>query len=134
MTPMPLLAGRHTLQAIIDHARRDAPNECCGLLLGTGERVEAVYPARNECESPTEFQIDPEDHFAALHEARERGLEVIGFYHSHPASAAVPSSRDLADASYPDAYYVIASVADDEVKAYRLSNGNFRPIPIVRAL
>jgi proteasome lid subunit RPN8/RPN11 len=122
---------REVVEQILAHARAEAPLECCGLLLGTPERVDVATAARNLRASPTRFEIDPADHFVAIRRARELGLEVVGAYHSHPASAAVPSPRDLAEASYPDFLYLIAGLPEAEVKAYRLAGGNFRAVSLV---
>ncbi len=116
---------------ILAHARAEAPLECCGLLLGTPQRVDVAIAARNLLASSTRFELDPADHFGAIRRARELGVEVVGVYHSHPASAALPSPRDLAEASYPDFVYLIAGLPEAEVKAYRLVEGNFRPVPLV---
>jgi len=97
-------------EAMVEHARREAPRECCGLLIGTADRIVEAAPARNEAERATEYRIAPEDHFAAVRRARIRGLAVVGAYHSHPASPPEPSPRDLADA-WPDFLYVIVSLA-----------------------
>ncbi len=119
------------VEQILAHARADAPRECCGLVIGTTDRLEAALPARNLSGSPARFRIDPHDHFAALRTARGRGLSVVAAYHSHPASPAVPSRRDLAEAEDPSLLHLIASVCDHEVRAYRLEAGNFEPIELV---
>ena len=120
---------------IVAHARDDAPLECCGLLLGSGTRVEAAHRARNTLLSPTRYAVEPEDHFAALRAARTAGLSVVGAYHSHPRSPAVPSPTDLAEASYPDFIWLIVGVQGEggqpEVRAFRLEPGNFHPLPLV---
>jgi proteasome lid subunit RPN8/RPN11 len=107
---MPVLLSPASREAIVEHARREAPRECCGLLIGTAGRIVEVVAARNEAERATEYRIAPEDHFAAVRRARALGLEVLGAYHSHPASPAEPSPRDLADA-WPDFLYLIVSLA-----------------------
>jgi proteasome lid subunit RPN8/RPN11 len=122
---------REVVEQILAHARAEAPLECCGLLLGTPQRLDAGFAARNLLASPTRFELNPADHFAAIRRAREMRIDVVGVYHSHPASPAVPSSRDLAEASYPDFVYLIAGLPDAEVKAYRLVGGNFRPVALV---
>jgi proteasome lid subunit RPN8/RPN11 len=122
---------RQALDRILDHARADAPLECCGLLLGTAARIDLALPGRNVLASPTRFELDPADHFAGIRRARELGVEVVGAYHSHPASAAVPSPRDLAEASYPDFVYLIASPLEADVKAFRLVEGNFQAVALV---
>jgi proteasome lid subunit RPN8/RPN11 len=100
------------IAAIVAHAREAAPNECCGLLLGRGEDVLEAVRARNAADEPRRrYLIDPKDHIATMRDARSRGLEVVGFYHSHPRSAAAPSETDLAEATYPDHLYAIVSLA-----------------------
>lgn len=112
---------------IVRHAQECAPEECCGLLLGRdGTIVEAVR-ARNIADDPvTRFLVDPHDHFAGRRAARERGLEVVGFYHSHPRSRAEPSARDLAELGYPDHLYAIVSLRSEpaEVALFRFERGN----------
>ncbi len=100
------------VDALIRHAREDAALECCGLLIGTGLDVIEAVPARNIASDPARrFTIEPEDHLNARRAARRRGLDVIGFYHSHPRSAATPSQTDISENSYPDAIHAIVSLA-----------------------
>jgi proteasome lid subunit RPN8/RPN11 len=119
---------------IVRHAREVAPEECCGLLLGRhGAIVEAVR-ARNIADDPaTRFLVDPQDHFDGRRAARARGLEVVGFYHSHPRSPAEPSARDLAEFSYTGHFYVIASLRAEsaEVGLFRFDDGNFQRLSFV---
>ena len=123
---------RSVVDAILDHARREAPNECCGLLLGTPGRIERATPARNVRSSPTRYLVDPADHFAAIREARTAGCQIVGAYHSHPASAPNPSPTDLREATYPDYVYMIASPGRaDEVAGYRLVQTELVPVELV---
>jgi proteasome lid subunit RPN8/RPN11 len=118
----------------VAHAREAAPLECCGLLLGRGDEIVEAARARNIADDPaTRFLIDPADHFAALRAARERGLEVVGFYHSHPASPAEPSVRDIAEFGYPGHCYLIVSLQSEpaDVRLYRFDEGNFRRLSFV---
>ena len=103
------------------------------MLIGSGASVIDVAPARNIAEKPTRFLIDPQDHIDAIRVARQRGLDVLGFYHSHPHSPAVPSETDRAEASYPDDLYMIVSLKEDrpELRLYRLTDGNFRELAFV---
>jgi proteasome lid subunit RPN8/RPN11 len=117
--------------AVLAHARAEAPLECCGLVVGSSGLIERAVPARNALASRTRFLVDPEDHFAAIRTARAEGLEVIGAYHSHPASAAAPSPRDLAEAGDPDLLCLIAGLPRGELRAYRLVDGNFHPVVLV---
>jgi proteasome lid subunit RPN8/RPN11 len=112
---------------LVAHARETAPAECCGLLIGAGQSITHAVRTRNVAADPNRFEIDPGDHIRARREWRARGLDVLGFYHSHPHSPALPSARDLAEALYPDHLYVIVSLANDQpdVRAYRLSEHVF---------
>jgi proteasome lid subunit RPN8/RPN11 len=126
--------GRGVAEALLKHAREEAPHECCGLLIGTPERIEEAWRARNLEASHTRYRIDPADHFAAIRAARARGLAVVGAYHSHPGTAAVPSRRDAKEVTYPDYLYVIVSLAEGPpgaIRAYRPQRGNFREVRLV---
>ena len=121
------------VENILAHARREAPRECCGILIGTGGSVLESVRARNIDHRPTRFLIDPRDHIDARREARRRGLAVLGFYHSHPHSSAAPSETDRADAMYPDHLYLIVGLASEppEIGLYVLSDGNFQQLAFV---
>lgn len=109
---------------MLRHARDEAPNECCGLLIGRPGAIERVQRARNLSASPTRYEIDPRDHFAAVRTARSLGRQVIGAYHSHPATAPVPSPSDISEASGDAEFlYVIVSPNERDVRAYYLREG-----------
>ncbi len=119
--------------AIIAHAVEAAPRECCGLLIGAHGVLEEAVQARNVRDGHTTYQIDPADHFAAIRRARREGRTVVGAYHSHPRSPAVPSATDLSEAQDPAFLYLIVSLAtpdDPDVRAYRLEDGRYRPVPM----
>ncbi len=121
--------------AILDHARRALPDECCGLLIGTaggdGIHVTRAWPARNLRQSPSRYLIDPADHFAAIRIARGAGLVVVGAYHSHPASPPTPSATDDREADDAGLLYVIASPSPGEVRAYRLEGGRLGRVELL---
>lgn len=81
-------------------AASDWPNECCGLLAGHVNEdgrfadVTQIYYLFNELQSPTEFLSDPKDMLAAMRDIREKNVEILAVYHSHPNSAPTPSQRD----------------------------------------
>lgn len=112
-------------EAVLAHAREAAPNECCGLLVGQGTRILAAVRARNLENSPTRFLLDPSDHVAARREARARGWDIVGFYHSHPRTRAAPSASDVAEALYDEAIYLIAGWCEGEaeLRAFTIANG-----------
>ena len=98
------------------HSERDYPFECCGLMLGRfeGERKQVVetYPisnAREEEAKRNRFLIRPEELMRGEKHAREKGLDVVGFYHSHPDDRAVPSQYDLEHA-WPTYSYIVVAV------------------------
>ncbi len=114
---------REQLNQMLKQAHAEAPNECCGLLLGRGDLVEEVFPGRNVRMSPTLYEMDPQDQLRAFRRMDERGWDLVGIYHSHPASEAHPSKTDRAKALYPDSRYVIVSLADrdrPQVRAFRI--------------
>ena len=120
------------IESMLAHAREEAPRECCGLLVGRGNTVIRSVRARNLDPKATRYLIDPEDHFAAIRAARADGFEVVGAYHSHPASAPVPSATDITEAnSGPDFLYVIVSPEAQEVRGFRINPGGYEPITLV---
>jgi proteasome lid subunit RPN8/RPN11 len=105
------------LNEIRQHGERDYPFECCGLLIGVFEaetaklvnETYAISNAREEAAKRKRFLIRPEELMRGEKYARERGLDVIGFYHSHPDDQAVPSQYDLEHA-WPTYSYIVVSV------------------------
>ncbi len=104
---------REALDAVQAHARREPGLECCGLLAGRAGVITTVLPAKNALGSATAFEIAPAELFALFRHMRERGLDHLGIYHSHPAGDNAPSPRDIERAYYPDAAYVIVSPPED---------------------
>ena len=102
--------------AIRAHGETAYPNECCGLMLGQlvqgDKRILELLPAENareESEQRNRFLISPQTMFRAEKAARAKGMDVLGFYHSHPNAEARPSQFDL-DHAWPFYSYVIVSV------------------------
>jgi proteasome lid subunit RPN8/RPN11 len=109
--PSALTLGPGVAEAIEAHGRDAFPHECCGALLGTPGRVDATFPLPNTTEEGPRrrFLVRPEDYRAAERQASARGLDLVGFYHSHPDHPARPSQYDL-DHAWPVFSYVIVSV------------------------
>lgn len=105
------------------HGERDYPFECCGLLIGHfaadgSKEVVETYPisnAREEEAKRNRFLIRPEELLAGERAALKKGLDVVGFYHSHPDDAAVPSRYDL-DHAWPIYSYIIVSVGEGSAR------------------
>ncbi len=109
-------------QQIVAHAAGEAPREACGLLLGQGERVEQAIPAANVADDPlTAFEIDPALLLRAHREARDGGLAILGWYHSHPNGRRDPSAEDAARAEEAGKLWLI--VADGALHAYLATGG-----------
>ncbi|WP_082458006.1 M67 family metallopeptidase [Sphingomonas sp. Leaf10] len=88
-----------TIRAVLCEAAASA-HEVCGLLRGTGDRIERAEPARNvAADSARHFEIDPAALLNAYREARNGGAAVLGWYHSHPSGSADPSATDAAQAA-----------------------------------
>ena len=109
-------------QAMVEHAKGAFPKECCGVMIGAeadgGKRqVTLAIPCRNayEGDQKDRFLIDPKDQLAADRKARELGLTVLGFFHSHPNEASYFSSTDLKN-SWPWYSNVVLSIRDGEFK------------------
>jgi proteasome lid subunit RPN8/RPN11 len=125
--------ARGAVEDISAHAREALPSECCGVLIGSGAAIVEARRTRNLAESRNRFEIDPKGHIEARREARLLGLEVIGFYHSHPHSEPVPSHTDLAEASYPDLFHLIVRPLPERanLRLFRLDGSGYVELELV---
>lgn len=127
---MELEVSRPVLDGLIEEARAAHPRECCGLLMGDGHAVTALRPAANIHPRPEQrFEIDPQVLVAALRAQRRGALQVIGYYHSHPAGAAMPSATDRREAPHDGRVWAI--VAGDAIGFWRDTPDGFEPLPYV---
>ncbi len=96
---------------IVAHARRDHPDEACGLVAGAegGDDPLRFVPMTNAERSPTFFRFDPTEQLKVWRDMDDRGEVPVVIYHSHTSTEAYPSRTDLSLASEPDAHYVIVS-------------------------
>ncbi|MFZ5641238.1 MAG: M67 family metallopeptidase [Bacillota bacterium] len=126
--------SRGHVECIIQQAREHLPVECCGILAGRveGESIEVVdvYSMTNVDQSPEHFSLDPEEQFKVYYVIREKGLKLLGNYHSHPASPARPSQEDIRLAYDPEAVYMILSLQEEipVLRAFRIQNGEYAEI------
>ena len=114
------------IEVMIDHARREFPNEACGLLATQDGMVQEVYPIPNADASPVHYRMEPKEQLRATLDIEDRGWELGGIYHSHTHTRAYPSQTDVGLAFYPDATYIIVSLArmdQPEVRAFRIVEG-----------
>lgn len=112
------------------HGEETYPEECCGILIGKREGdtrtvLSALRCTNTRTDSPqSRYRIDPRELVQAQREARERGLDIVGFYHSHPDHPAQWSPTDLEEAHWTGCSYVITSVEKGsarETKSYALA-------------
>ncbi len=124
---MKLKVSSSVLQAMKDASAAAAPSEACGLLLGQGEQVCQFQPAINIHAAPhTHFEIDSQTLIDAHRKARSGGLNILGYFHSHPAGPPEPSRTDCALAAHDGKIWAIAG--QGEVKFWRDLPGRFEPL------
>lgn len=133
--------ARTVYDVMVDHARKGAPAEMCGVLVGMehGEdeqgvtAVERAIATENVADHPnTTYRIDPEELFEVIETAESVGQEVVGFYHSHPTGPRGPSQTDVAQATWDGYPYLIVSLdgAVPFVDGWRWNGERFVPEPI----
>ena len=117
--------ARELVDEIVAHARREAPNECCGMVAAREGRAVQVHPATNAAASPLRYQVEPHEQYRIETAIDDAGLELGAIYHSHTRSAPYPSQTDINLAFHPDAIYLIVGLAGDapELRAYRIVDG-----------
>lgn len=111
-------------------SRKEAPRETCALLIGApvaeGEDVvvSGALPVTNASETPeTAFDVPSDDLIGAYKTAEESGLAIVGIFHSHPTSAAVPSETDRRMMAVNPVAWVVYSIRDDEARAWAIDGG-----------
>lgn len=119
---------------MIDHARSENPNECCGLLGGKDGAILQVYRCDSAEKSPYRYYLDPKDQIRVIRELDDKGWDLIGIYHSHTHTEAYPSKTDVELAFYPDTLYFIVSLGKPEVptiRAFYIHDGEIREEEVV---
>jgi proteasome lid subunit RPN8/RPN11 len=124
-----------TYLAVVGHGLDGLPDEACGLLagpLGTG-KVMVAYRCRNDAASARLYTVNSQDMLRADRDAQDRGLEIIGVYHSHTHTEPYPSPTDVAQAPDPEWHYVIVSLreAEPRLRSYRIVDGAITEEPVV---
>ena len=107
---------------MVNHALREAPLECCGILAGKGRTVRRMYEMRNTDGSRTTYLMPPEEQLEVFREIEKEGLDMVAIYHSHPHTIPFPSERDVRLAFYPEVAYIIISLKEGgtSVKGFRI--------------
>lgn len=118
-----LVLTKEVVNGVINHSRQGKPEEICGLLRGRDNHTFEVIRGHNVAEDKVNnYDVDPQTLLRQF-EFEEAGDRMVAIYHSHPISEAYPSATDAWSAHYPEAFYLICSLEDDEkpvLRAFRL--------------
>ena len=126
------------VEELVSHARTEYPNEMCGVIVGDrpaadGGRALRWEPARNRAASPMRYDIHPDDLYRLTVETDDADEVFWAIVHSHTHSAPRPSLTDIGLAFYPDALYILVSLADPEpaLAAWRIVGGEVFPVELL---
>jgi proteasome lid subunit RPN8/RPN11 len=128
-----LRIDQETYDAIVAHAKKDHPDEACGVVAGPegSDRPERFVPMVNAASSPTFYEFDPVDLLKLYKEMDANDEEPVVVYHSHTATEAYPSRTDIGLAQEPNAHYVLVSTREHgnsegpvEFRSYRIIDGD----------
>ena len=140
--PAPLITARLPgvlRDELVAWARAGVPNEACGILGGEGSAyeggaAESFHPLSNAAASPFFYRIDPVEQLQVMLALDDAGREVWGIFHSHVRTAARPSPTDVRLAFYPEALYLLCSLADPDapdVRAWSIRDGVVTEVPLL---
>jgi len=130
-----LTISRELVDKIIAHARKDHPDEACGVIAGPvgGDRPERFIPMENAARSPTFYEFDSQEQLRVWREMDDRDEEPVVIYHSHTMTEAYPSRTDVSYANEPNAHYVLVSTRQEdteEFRSYRILDGSVSEEPV----
>jgi [CysO sulfur-carrier protein]-S-L-cysteine hydrolase len=130
-----LTIARAIRDAIVAHARRDQPDEACGVVAGAegSDRPTRYIPMVNAERSPTFYRFDSIEQLKVWREMDEQDEEPVVIYHSHTATEAYPSRTDIAYASEPNAHYVLVSTRSEDktdFRSFRITDGVVTEEPV----
>ena len=110
-------------QGMLDHAKRESPLECCGILSGKEKIVQKAFELKNSEESPVQYSMFPRDQLRVFEEMEKESMDMVAIYHSHPHTIPFPSETDVKLAFYPDVSSVIISLKGEDpvIKAFQIS-------------
>jgi proteasome lid subunit RPN8/RPN11 len=109
-------------QEMLDHARKERPLECCGILSGKEKTVQKIFELKNIEESSVKYSMSPRDQLKVFEEMEKESMEMIAVYHSHPHTIPFPSETDVKLAFYPDISSIIISLKEEDpiMKAFQI--------------
>lgn len=125
--------SQELVDAMVAHARRDHPDEACGVIAGPegSDQPTRFIPMVNAARSPTFYEFDSSDLLRLYRDLDDRDEVPVVIYHSHTATEAYPSRTDISYASEPYAHYVLISTRETgnldgpyELRSYRIVDGD----------
>jgi proteasome lid subunit RPN8/RPN11 len=126
---------RHIINQILEQAQGSPDAEVCGLIGSRDGKPTRCYPVANDAEEPRHhFLMDPRQQIDAMRAMRENDESLFAIYHSHPDAPALPSAEDLQQAAYPEAYYLIVSLATEgtlQLRAFQLQGHTTQPVEVI---
>ena len=127
-----LTLTRAMVDQVIAHARRDHPDEACGVIAGRDDKATRVVEMENAERSPTFYRFDAREQLRVWRAMDDADEVPMVIYHSHTATEAHPSRTDISLASEPDAHYLLVStrVQTDEVRSFRIADGAVTEEPV----
>src|SRR5215470_3298493 len=130
-----LILSKDLYDKIVAHARKDHPDEACGVLPGPAgsDRPERFIAMINAARSPTFYEFDSTEQFKVWAEMDDQDEEPVVIYHSHTATEAYPSRTDISYANEPGAHYVLVSTRDPhelEFRSFRIRDGEVAEEPV----
>ncbi len=108
---------------MVEHAKKESPLECCGILGGKNHSVEKAFELKNAEESPIRYSMAAQEQLRMFEEMEKESIDMIAIYHSHPHTIPFPSETDVKLAFYPEVVSIIISSMEEqnpEVKAFRI--------------
>jgi proteasome lid subunit RPN8/RPN11 len=123
------------LEAIVAHARRDHPDEACGVVAGLvgSDRPTRHIPMENAARSMTFYEFDSREYLRVWRQMDDADEEAVVIYHSHTATEAYPSRTDISFAGWPEAHYLLVSTREPdstEVRSFRIVEGTVAEEPV----
>jgi proteasome lid subunit RPN8/RPN11 len=118
---------------MMEHSKAEYPNEACGILGGRDLYVSSIFKMSNADKSPSSFFMDPGEQLKIMKELRKNNMDMLGIYHSHVASKAYPSQKDVELAFYQDVSYLIVSLEEmdnPDIRSFKIKNGKIEEEPI----
>jgi proteasome lid subunit RPN8/RPN11 len=116
--------------AMIEHARKEFPLECCGILSGKSGTVQKAFELKNAEQSPFRYSMSPQEQLRVFEEMDGESLEMVAIYHSHTHTIPFPSETDVKMAFYPEVFSVIISLKEEispMMKAFRIQKDAIYP-------